>query len=359
MLRQRFPDAVIFDLLIADQYRRCVQDPGVVRQELVQRGLSGENQMAPVIIDEVQKVPQLLDEVHWMIERLGLRFVLCGSSARKVKKQHANLLGGRAPALSMHPLVTPEIPNFDLAQALNRGMLPPHYRSRDDRVMREAYIGVYLKEEIAAEAVVRNLPAFSRFLEIAALANGEMVVYENIAADCAVSAPTVKAYFTILEDTLLGRFVPAFTKRARRRVIQAPRFFFFDVGIVGAIARRGRIEPGSELWGRALEHFIFMELSAHSDYAGGHYPIAYWRTASQLEVDFVLGDGSVAVEVKSTTLARNHDLRGLRAFKDEHRAARALLVSMDDRPRRTDDGIEVLPWRHFLEQLWTGKIALG
>jgi predicted AAA+ superfamily ATPase len=358
LLRERFPNALAFDLLLADQYRRCVQDPTVVRQEVLQRGLTGATQADPVIIDEVQKAPQLLDEVHWMIERFGVRFVLCGSSARKVKRGHANLLGGRAPALAMHPLAAPEVPGFDLVRALNRGMLPTHYQADDDRLLRDAYVGTYLKEEIAAEAVVRNLPAFSHFLEIAALANGEMVVYQNIAADCAVSAPTVKAYFTILEDTLLGRLVPAFTKRARRRVIQAPRFYFFDVGIVGAIARRGRIEPGSELWGRALEHFIFMEISAHSDYRGGRYPIAYWRTASQFEVDFVLGDGAAAVEVKSTPLARDHDLRGLRAFRDEHRRARALLVSMDARPRRTEDGIEVLPWRHFLDLLWAGKIAV-
>lgn len=356
LLREQFPDAVVFDLLLADEYRRCIQDPTVIRQELSGRGLSVSNQTDPVIIDEIQKVPDLLDEVHWMIERMGIRFVLCGSSARKVKRGHANLLGGRAPALYLHPLTSAEIPDFDLARALNQGLLPPHYMSDNDQLLRSAYVGAYLREEIAAEAAVRNLPAFGRFLDVAASTNGEMIVYQNIAGDCGVSAPTVKAYYELLEQTLLGRFVPAYTRRARRRVIHTPRFYFFDVGIVGALNRRGRIEPGSELWGRALEHFIFMEISAYQDYRGDRSPLTYWRTASQLEVDFVLGDGAVAVEVKSARLARDHDLHGLRAFKEEHRPRRAILVSMDAKPRRTDDGVEVLPWRVFLDELWSGTI---
>jgi len=356
LLREQFPDAVVFDLLLADEYRRCIQDPTVIRQELSRRELTGNNQTVPVIIDEIQKVPDLLDEVHWMIERMGIRFVLCGSSARKVKRGHANLLGGRAPALYLHPLTSAEIPDFDLARALNQGLLPPHYMSDNDQLLRSAYVGAYLREEIAAEAAVRNLPAFGRFLDVAASSNGEMIVYQNIAGDCGVSAPTVKAYYELLEQTLLGRFVPAYTRRARRRVIHTPRFYFFDVGIVGALNHRGRIEPGSELWGRALEHFIFMEISAYHDYRGDCSPLTYWRTASQLEVDFVLGDGAVAVEVKSARLARDHDLHGLRAFKEEHRPRRAILVSMDAKPRRTDDGVEVLPWRVFLDELWSGTI---
>jgi predicted AAA+ superfamily ATPase len=357
LLRERFPDAVTFDLLLADEYRRCLQNPTVIRQELSARGLTGKNQRAPVIIDEIQKVPDLLDEVHWMIERMGLRFILCGSSARKVKRGQANLLGGRAPSLYLHPLTFAEIPDFDLVRALNQGLLPPHYLAEDHDTLRSAYVGAYLREEIAAEAVVRNLPAFGRFQEVAAFSSGEMVVYQNIARDCGISAPTVKAYFELLEDTLLGRFLPAFTRRARRRVIQAPRFYFFDVGIAGTLTRRGRIEPGSELWGRALEHFIFMELSAYRDYRASGLTLAYWRTASQLEVDFVLADGAVAVEVKSTRMAADHDLRGLRAFKEEHRPRRVILVSMDAKPRRTCDGIEILPWRSFLEELWSGNIA--
>lgn len=346
LLHAAFPNALCFDLLLADEYRRCLQDPTVIRQELLQRKLTGENQKDPVIVDEIQKVPDLLDEIHWMIERMGIRFVLCGSSARKVKRGHANLLGGRAPALNLHPLTFAEIPDFDLTRALNHGLLPLHYLNDDDHVLRDAYVGAYLREEIAAEAAVRNLPAFGRFLEVAALSNGEMIVYQNIGRDCGVSSPTVKAYFEILDQTLLGRMVPAYTRRARRRVIQAPRFYFFDVGIAGTLARRGAIQPGSELWGRALEHFIFMELSAHQDYRKGG-PVCYWRTASQLEVDFVINDGAVAIEVKSSRQIRDHDLNGLRAFKEEHKPRRAITVSMDARPRRTNDGLKYSPGEVF------------
>jgi len=354
LLRERFPNAVVYDLLLADEYRRYLQDPTLIRQELSHRGLDGTNQTDPVVIDEIQKVPDLLDEIHWMMERQGLRFILCGSSARKVKRGHANLLGGRAPALHLHPLTSAEIPDFDLARALNQGLLPPHYLGGPERLLRDAYVGNYLREEIAAEAAVRNLPAFGRFLEIAAITNGEMVVFQNIARDCGVSAPTVKAYFELLEETLLGKFVPSYTRRARRRVIQAPRFYFLDVGVVGALTRRGRIEPGSELWGRAFEHFLFMELSAWRDYRSAA-PIAYWRTTSQIEVDFILGDGATAVEVKACRQANDHDLRGLRAFKEEHHPRRSILVSMDAKPRRTEDGIEILPWTEFLRELWSAQ----
>lgn len=355
LLRAHFPDAIVYDLLLSDEYRRCLQNPGVIRQELQQRKLTGASQQTPIIIDEVQKVPDLLDEAHWMIERMGLRFILCGSSARKVKRGHANRLGGRAPTLQLHPLTSSEIPDFDLTCALNQGLLPPHYGAMDGRTLRDAYIGAYLREEIAAEAAVRNLPAFGRFLEMAALTNGEMIGYQNIARDCGVSAPTVTAYFEILEQTLIGHILPAYTRRARRRTIHAPRFYFFDVGIAGALARRGTVEPGSELWGRAMEHFIFMELIAWRDYANG-LPLAYWRTASQLEVDFILGEAAVALEVKATRMATNHDLRGLRAFKEEFRPKRAILVSMDPKPRRTEDGIEILPVDHFLAELWAGQL---
>ena len=184
--------------------------------------------------------------------------------------------------------------------ALNDGLLPPFYGSPISRKHLDAYVGDYLREEITAEAVTRNIPGFSRFLEIAALANGEIIQFSNVARECGVSSPTVRSYYQILEDTLIGRYVPSFQKRPKRRVIQAPRFYFFDVGVVGSLTRRGRIEPGSELFGRAFEHFLLMELSAHSSYSGLNYPISYWRTASQLEVDFILGENEVAVEIKGT-----------------------------------------------------------
>jgi predicted AAA+ superfamily ATPase len=171
-----------------------------------------------------------------------------------------------------------------------------------------------------------------------------------------VSAPTVKSYYQILEDTLLGKFIPAYQKRPKRRVILAPRFYFFDVGVVGILTKRGRVETGSELFGRAFEHFLFMELSAYASYSGLHYSISYWRTASQLEVDFILGDHEVVIEVKGTSSAQPQHLKGLTAFGEEYRSRRRILVSCDPQPRSVTARIEILPWRVFLEDLWSGKI---
>jgi predicted AAA+ superfamily ATPase len=318
--------------------------------------LKGENQVSPIIVDEVQKIPILLDEIHWLIENRKLRFILCGSSARKVKRGRSNLLGGRAVRYELHPLVYPEVPDFSLEKALNTGLLPRHYQSANPHQLLQAYIGDYLKEEIAAEALTRNIPAFSRFLQIAALTNGELTNYNNIASECGVSAPTVKEYFLILEDTLIGRMLPAFRKRAKRRLIGAPKFFFFDIGIVAHLTRRGKVKTGSELFGRAFEHLVYMELIAHSGYSGINYPIAYWKTASGFEVDFVLGNHEIAIEVKGAEMVTNKHLKGIRAFKEEYQARSYIVVSMDTNARRTEDGIEILPWHIFLDRLWANEI---
>jgi predicted AAA+ superfamily ATPase len=330
--------------------------PALLREECLALIARGGAKDQPIIVDEVQKVPDLLDEIHWLIENRELRFILCGSSARKLRRGHGNLLGGRAIRYELFPLVFPEILDFSLEKALNDGLLPPHYGSEIARKQLESYVGDYLKEEITAEAVTRNVPGFSCFLEIAALANGEIIQFNNIARECGVSAPTVKSYYQILNDTLIGRFVPAFRKRPKRRVILAPRFYFFDVGVVGFLARRGRVEQGSELFGRAFEHFLLMELTAHASYSEIHYPISYWRTASQLEVDFVLGDHEIALEVKGTGFAQPHHLRGLVAFGDEYKTRRRILVTCDPKPRLYEGQIEILPWRNFLEDLWSGKM---
>ncbi|MBT3380779.1 MAG: ATP-binding protein [Lentisphaerae bacterium] len=357
LLRLCFPDARRYDLLLSTEYRRLIAHPGLVREECEAAGLTGETQQNPVIIDEIQKVPDLLDEVHWLIENRGLRFILCGSSARKVRRGHANLLGGRAVRCELFPLTSAEVPELDLSKALSDGLLPRHLQSRSATRLIRAYLGDYLREEIAAEALVRNVPAFSRFLEVAALSNGELVNYANIARECAVSAPTARQYFEILEDTLLGAMLPAFRKRAKRRTIGAPKFFLFDVGIAGHLARRGPVQQGSELFGKAFEHFLFMELRAHASYSGTCYPISYWRTAAGAEVDFILDDGRVAIEVKSSEMVRGRHLRGLRMFREEHRPDRSMVVSLDSRPRITADGIEILPWRDFLGRLWAGDIV--
>ena len=356
LLRERFPQSRRYDLLQSDEYRRLLHQPALFREECLDLARKVTEAQLPVIVDEIQKVPDLLDEVHWLIENTHLQFILCGSSARKLRRGHGNLLGGRALRYELFPLVFAEIPDFSLDAALNDGLMPPHYGSRLARQRLESYVGDYLKEEIVAEALTRNVPSFSRFLEMAALGNGEMLQFSTIARECGVSMPTVKSYYQILEDTLIGRFLPAYRKRPKRRVIATPRFYFFDVGVVAFLTKRGRVLQGSELFGRAFEHLIFMELSAHCRYSGLGYPLAYWRTASQLEVDFILGDHEVAVEVKGTANAQPHHFRGLAAFGEEYQTQRRILVSCDPRPRLTEQGIEILPWRVFLEDLWSNRI---
>ena len=279
------------------------------------------------VIDEIQKVPALLDEVHWLIENRGLHFALCGSSARKVRRGAANLLGGRALRYELHGLTANELGNeFVLSRMLNHGYLPRMYEAGRPARRLDAYVADYLKEEVAAEGLVRNLPAFSGFLDAAALCDGEMINFSNIASDCAVSSPTAKAYFGILEDTLLGRWLPAWRKRRKRRLIRAPKFYFFDVGVVNRLVRRGPLVPGSELYGRALENWVFHELSAFRAYRAPNDDLCYWRLAGGTEVDFVLGDMRLAVEAKASARIASNHLRGLRSLADEHPEARRRIV---------------------------------
>ncbi len=356
LLKMLFHQAIRYDLLLSTEYQRLLREPSLIREQCLAQGLDANSQRDPIIIDEIQKIPALLDEVHWLMENKGLRFILCGSSARKLRRGHANLLGGRAIRYELYPLVFPEIPAFSLIKALNSGLIPRHYDSARPSRLIQSYVGDYLKEEIAAEALTRNIPAFSRFLEVAALSNGEILNYSNIARECGISSPTVKEYFQILEETLIGRQLPAFRKRKKRRLVTSPKFYFFDLSPVIHFSRRGKVVPGSELFGRAFEHYIWMEIVAHSGYSELFYPISYWRTASGFEVDFIIGDHEIAIEVKATELAHTTHLKGLRRFKEEYSARRSILVSLDAKPRMTEDGIEILPWQIFLEQLWGGEI---
>jgi len=350
LLKTLFPDALWFDLLISREYKRLSAKPDILRETI----LANLNRQ-PVIIDEIQRIPDLLNEVHWLISNHGVRFILSGSSARKILRSGVNLLGGRALRYELYPLVSAEIPDFDLMRAINNGLLPRHYDAANPQRMISAYIGNYLRDEIVAEARLRDAGTFARFLEAAALTNGEMVNYTNIASDCGVSATTVKEYFQIMEDTLVGRYLPSFQKRPKRRVVAAPKFYLFDVGIANNLLNRGRIEQGTELFGKAFEHFIYQEIYAHSRYSENEYPVYYWRTASQLEIDFVLGDHEVAIEVKATEQASERHLRGLKAFIEEYAVKKAILISNDPLPRLVGN-IFILPWKVFLERLWAGEI---
>lgn len=350
LLKKMFPDAIWFDLLMTDVYERLLKNPSQLREIVL-----AANPQKNVVIDEIQKIPALLNEVHWLIENQKNRFILSGSSPRKIIRTSTNLLGGRALRYELFPLVSKEIPDFNLLRALNHGLLPKHYISDNPQKMISSYIGSYLKEEIMAEARLRNIATFSKFLESAAFSNGEIVNFTNIASDCGVSSPTIKEYFHILEDTLTGRFLPAFQKKPKRRVISSPKFYYFDIGIVNYLLKRGNIEHGSETFGNAFEHFIYNEIYAHSNYSGLDYSICYWRTTSQIEVDFILGDHEVAIEVKSTNNATPRHTKGLKSFAEEYHVKSLILISNDPFPRQMGE-VMVLPWQVFLKQLWNGEI---
>ena len=350
LLKNLFPNALWFDLLISREYERLNKTPDIFRETVL-----ANLDTSPVIVDEIQRIPTLLNEVHWLIANHQVRFILSGSSPRKILRSDSNLLGGRALRYELYPLVSAEIPDFDLLRALNHGLLPRHYDATNPSKLISAYIGSYLRDEIAAEARIRNIGLFARFLEVAAITNGEMINYSNIASECSLSVPTIKEYFQILEDTLIGRYLPSFQKRPKRRVITTPKFYLFDVGVTNYLLNRSKIKYGSELFGKAFEHFIYQEIYAHSRYSGKEYPIYYWRTASQLEIDFVLGDHEVAIEVKATDQANHRHLKGLKAFAEEYNVKKMILITNDPMPRLVEN-ILILPWKIFLERLWAEEI---
>jgi len=354
-LRKRFPDSIVYDFLKTDLLLDLTRNPSLLREQLLARNPA--DLKSPVILDEVQKVPQILDEVHWLIENTKMRFVLCGSSARKLKRGAANLLGGRAWRYQMHPLTSREIMDLDLLRALNNGLIPSHYLQDHGHRSLKAYATDYLKEEVFDEGLTRNAPAFSRFFEAMGYSHGQLVNYSNIARDCGVDAKTVREYYQILVDTLLGTMLLPFKKRQNRQVIsRAPKFYLFDVGVAGFLAGRRIPEAKGEYFGQALEHFMLMEILAHRSYAEADYPVGFWRTKTGLEVDFVLADGETAIEVKGGGRVGARDFRPLRAFIDEYKPRQALLVC-NENERRLVDGILVLPWREFLQLLWDGKIV--
>lgn len=352
LLYSLFPNAKYYDLLETDTYGRLRRNPAMLRQELEMYDNDGL-----VIIDEIQLIPELLNEVHLLIVRKGLRFILSGSSARKLHRKGVNTLGGRAVRAILYPLVSVEIPDFDLLRAINQGMIPRHYLSSGNTVKKrlQAYISVYLKEEIKSESLVRNLSTFNRFLEVAALTNGEIVNYRNIAQDCGIDAKTVKEYFSILVETLIGYMVPAFTKTVKRRLLQSPRFYFFDVAIPNYLLNKYNLEPGSEDFGHSFEHFMIQEITAYIGYNDIEEQLSYWHTYTGYEVDAIIGAGRVAIEFKSVKEVQSKHLKGLKAFKEEHPDARLIIVSLDAEPR-IFNGVEVMPACHFLKKMWNGDI---
>ncbi|MCY4258999.1 MAG: ATP-binding protein [Rhodobacteraceae bacterium] len=352
LLRQKFPESFHLDLLNSDDALSLGARPARLGERLARMspGILGR----PIIIDEIQKVPSLLDEVHRLIESRGLSFILCGSSTRRLRRARVNLLGGRAWRFDLFPLSWREIPEFDLLQALNRGMLPSIYDQPHYRRSLAAYVRDYLTEEIVNEAATRNASAFVRFFESLRFCHGELLNYASISRDCAVDAKTVKTYFDILEDSLVGyRIQPFHRKSGRQSITSTPKFYLFDTGVACQICGSSLDHQTGAEFGRAFEHFILLELIAARGYREQDHSIRFWRTKSGLEVDFILGDGEVAVEVK--TRVRHRDLRGMRAFIGEFSPRSAYIVSAEQDHRRID-GIDILPYGDFLRLLHDGDV---
>ena len=357
LLRRRFLRSARFDLLDTRLMLELTRAPWTLSERI--RALEPAQRNQPILIDEIQKVPSILDEVHRLIEEDGLSFVLCGSSARKLRREGGNPMGGRAWRFDLHPLTWPEIPDFDLLRALNRGLVPAHYDTAAAGESVAGYVDDYLREEVFEEGLTRNAPGFARFFDALSYCHGRMLNYSDVARTSGVTSKTVKEYFRILVDTLVGVLVEPFSRRRSRAVItKAPKFYLFDVGVAGHLTGRRIERTAGEDFGRALEHFILMEILAYRAYGGHDFPVRFWRTRSGLECDFVLGtDGAAAIEVTGVRRAGRRELRGLRAFADEHGPRQAFVVCNERAPRRTDDGIWILPWELFLEGLWGGEVV--
>jgi predicted AAA+ superfamily ATPase len=348
LIQHQLPESRIYDLLDSRVFSRLLKNPQLLEEE-------NPKPTAPIVIDEIQKLPLLLDEVHRLIARHDWKFLLTGSSARKLKRGAANLLAGRAWVAQLLPLTSAEIKNFDLLQYLNRGGLPQVYPSADAAEELQSYLALYLKEEIQAESTTRNLPAFAAFIEAIALSNGEEINFESFGRDCGVSPITVKNYIQLLEDTLIGFSLKGFTKTRKRKATARIKHYLFDVGVVNALCRRGEIKPKSELFGKAFEQFIVQECRAYLSYSRIDAPLSYWRSTSHFEVDLLIGD-RLAIEIKSTKQVSNDHLKGLRALKEEGLIKEFAVVSLDEAQRLTSDGIKIYPWRIFLEKLWSGEL---
>jgi predicted AAA+ superfamily ATPase len=345
-VQEGFPSGLIIDLLKASTFTRLTAQPDRLEKMIPERFPDW------VIIDEIQKVPPLLDEIHRLIEKRGLKFILTGSSARKLRRGGVNLLGGRALTLGMYPLTAAELKrDFDLRRALRHGLMPLAYSSEEPRDFLESYIQVYLQEEIVQESLIRNIGSFTRFLESASFSQGSVLNVSTVARDCAVPRKTVEGYFDILNDLRIAYRIPIFQKRAKRKTLAHPKFYFFDAGLFKALRPLGPLEADEDTLGAALETLVLQELTALSSYLRKRYQIYYWRSAKNLEVDFVLyGDKAFfAIEVTKANRLGEEDLAGLKGFLDEYPKATAFLL-YGGTDRYIEDGIHFIPIHDFFSE---------
>jgi len=348
LIRQTLPDCRTYNLLKSETFVQLSREPQRIRQEVSEKDRI-------VVIDEIQRLPMLLNEVHLLIEERGIHFLLTGSSARKLRRAGVNLLGGRARVRYLHPLTSAELgERFDLERALSWGLLPSIYFSDSPAEDLAAYVGLYISEEIAAEALTRNIPAFSRFLTVAALCNSRLINYAGISNDAQVAASTVREYFSVLRDTLIGWELPAFKQTVKRKPLSTSKLYFFDIGVVRSLQGLGKLTLGARGTGEAFETFLHHELRSWCNYRGGRR-LHYWRSKSGFEVDFIL-DERIAIEAKAKATIGPRDLRGLRALREEGLLDHFIVVCLEQRERQVD-GIRITPWWKFFKELWQDRWA--
>jgi predicted AAA+ superfamily ATPase len=348
--RQLRDQVLVIDLLRSDVLMRLASRP-----DELESIIEGGPKTPWIVLDEIQRIPSLLPEIHRLIETKRYRFLLTGSSARKLRRGSADLLGGRAWVANLFPLTSAEIPSFDVRRYLRFGGLPTVYLSESPEEDLRAYVSLYLQEEIRAEGIIRRLPPFTRFLRVAALSSGQLLNYAQVASDAEVAASTVREYFSVLEDTLVGWTLEPWRESRKRKAIQTAKFYFFDVGVMHELAGTTALDRNSDLYGRSFEHFIGMELRAYLGYTRSRDGLTFWRSTHGYEVDFLIG-GRIAIEVKSTRKASLREARGLLALREEKVAKRFLFVSEDPIAAKRD-GIEFLQWSTFLRRLWDGEIV--
>jgi len=348
-IRHSLPKVKMFDLLDSDVYGRLLRRPRQLGEEI-----SAQEHI--VVIDEIQKLPALLDEVHRLIETRGIKFLLTGSSARKLRHSASgvNLLAGRAWEAGFYPLCSREIPDFDLSRYFNRGGLPRAWLSPSPAEELKNYARLYLSEEIKAEALTRKIDNFVRFLDVMALQNGKEMHYANVSSDAGVPVRTVENYIQILKDTLIGFDILPFLAARRRKAITRSKFYFFDVGVTNGLARRGEVLPGSAAFGECFEHWLMMEMRAWLGINRRGEPMQYWRTKTGLEVELIVGD-KLALEFKATPQVIDRHLKGLKALREEGLVKDFAVVSLDPVPREVN-GIKIYPWTEFTKALWKGKL---
>jgi len=350
LLAQRYPDALKYDLLLTEIRAELKIRPSLLREMVLER------KPELVILDEIQKVPELLDEVHWLIENTETKFILCGSSSRKLKRGAANLLGGRALRVDLFPLVSAEIGDLNLQKGIHAGMIPQHYLSRNPDRFLKAYVDQYIQEEIIEESQIRKLQSFYRFLETAALMNGELLNYAKVGSDCGVSPKTVREYYQILEDTLIGFSLLPWTNVKTRKLIETAKFYLFDTGVIRHLKELPQVPNKSREFGNFFETFLINEIRAYIAYSNLSLKLSFWRTTSDFEVDLIVGKMQVAIEFKSSQRVGSGELGGLRALKEEHSPSLLLLVCQVTEPRLTEDGIRILPFQDFLKRMWAGEL---